>query len=179
MTHYVQSVASQQVPPPYHFPDVTVNAFIWDADMAPIQVYCDRYLNLGDADERGFIYRPASFWPYGALVIIDYPTMVSSDPNREAKDIQGTPFPDRGFMSQREAFVVFPLLRAGAPLDKALLNTMVEWALPFITVENAMSAICGREMLGIPKFLGKIDICEGKYPDSFKARVGIPGWPSL
>src|SRR5271154_1925600 len=128
MIKYVQSVASQQVPPPYHFPGVTVNAFIWDADMAAIQVYCDRHLNLGDADERGFIYRPASFWPFAALVIIDYPIMVSSDPDRE--DIGGTPFPDRGFLSQKEAFVVFPIVRSGAPLEKALLNTMVEWALP-------------------------------------------------
>jgi hypothetical protein len=147
--------------------------------MAPIQAYCDQHLNLGDADERGFIYRPASLWPYAALVIINYPKMISSDPDPEAKDIQGTPFPDRGFMTQKEAFVVFPLLRSGAPLEKALLNTTVEWALPFIVVENPMSAICGREMLGIPKFLGKIEIGEGKYPDSFRARVGIPGWPSL
>ena len=127
MIEYVQSVASQQVPPPYYFPGVTVNAFIWDAAMTPVQDYCDRYLNLGDAEKRGFVYRPASTWPYAALLIIDYPIMVSSDRSREdiPKDINGTPFPDRGFMSQKEMFVVFPLLRSGSRLETALLNLTV------------------------------------------------------
>ena len=44
---YVQSSASLQVPPPYHFPGVTVNAFVWEASMARVQAYCDTFFNLG------------------------------------------------------------------------------------------------------------------------------------
>jgi hypothetical protein len=177
MIRYVQSVASQQVPPPYHFPGVTVNAFLWDAPVGKIQAYCDRYFNLGEAAERGFVYRPAAFWPFVALLIIDYPIMVSSD--RSRTDIGSTPFPDRGYMSQKEAFVVAPVLRSGTLPETMVLKMAMEWALPFIVVDNPMSAVCGREMLGLEKLLGNIEFGESDFPDSFKGRIHLPGWASL
>ena len=63
MIEYVQSSASQDVPPPYSFPDVRVNAFVSPIDVARVQGYCDRFLNLGSYEERGFHYRPLAAWP--------------------------------------------------------------------------------------------------------------------
>jgi hypothetical protein len=78
MIPYVQSAASQEVPPPYHFPGVTVNAFVCEARMEESQAWCDKFFNLGDPAARGFRYAPAALWPYALLLCIDYPVMISA-----------------------------------------------------------------------------------------------------
>lgn len=177
MIPYVQSAASQEVPPPYHFPGVTVNAFVWDAQMAPIEAYCDRFFNLGPPAERGFVYRPAAFWPYALLLFIDYPVMISASRTPESV-LHEVPYSDRGIVTQRECFVAIPVVRYGLSGPRVLLNTTLEWALPFIVVEQPMSAVCGREMLGLEKLQAQIEIGESTFPDSFKGRIRLPGWTS-
>ena len=177
MARFVQSVANQQMPPPYTFPGATVHAFVFDAPMAAVQAYCDRYFNLGDAAERGFVYRPLSIFPYATLMIIEYPVMVCMDTRRF--DANETPFSDRGYTSQSEVFVAIPLARHGVTPANFLLDATVEWALPFIVVDNPTSAFSGREMLGLEKLKGDITLGGGVFPGSFTARVDLPGWPSL
>ena len=179
MIPYVQSVASQDVPPPYQFPGVTVNAFVWELDIAPIQAYCDRYFNLGTPRERGFVYRPAAFWPYATLLFIDYPVMISSA--RPAEDGTGPepPYSNRGIISQREVFVAIPVARYGLTAGAMIQDSTLEWTLPFIVVGNPMSAVCGREMLGMGKLLADIVMEEAAFPDSFAGRVKLPGWRVL
>lgn len=174
MIEYVQSSASQDVPPPYSFPDVRVNSFVWAIDVARVQGYCDRFLNLGTREDRGFHYRPLATWPYAMLTFLDYPSMISSDSH--PLDIGEVPYPDRGYTNQREVFVSIPLTRYGnGPLGR-LTETDVECILPFIVVDQPGSCICGREMLGLGKLLAEIDIGEGRYPDSFAGKVTMPGW---
>lgn len=174
MIPYVQSVGSQQVPPPYHFPEVEAHGFIWEAEIEPIQAYCDRYFNLGSDDDRGFVYKPAALWPYVLLMCIDYPVMVSSDADAPTRFRQPR-FADRGSVSQKEVFVGFPLMRYGTGAN-FLRNAAIEWALPFIVVENAMSAVCGREMVGLEKLLAEITFKEDRFPKSFSGEVRLPGW---
>ena len=64
------------------------------------------------------------------------------------------------------------------PGGKLLLDTTLEWVLPFIVVGEPMSAVCGREMLGLEKLLAQIDTGESRFPDSFCGRVSLPGWRS-
>ena len=171
---YVQSAASQEVPPPYHFPRVTVNAFVWEANLPQVQAYCDRFFNLGDAKGRGFTYRPAAVWPYALLLFIEYPVMMSASPLPENIG-QETPYGNRGIVSQTEVFVALPVVRYGSA-GRLLSDTNLEWALPFIVVGEPMSAVCGREMLGLEKLRAKITIGESVFPDSFRGRVCLPGW---
>jgi hypothetical protein len=175
---YVQSVASQDVPPPYQFPGVTVNAFVWQIEMGPVQAYCDTYFNLGTPESRGFSYEPASFWPYATLLFIDYPVMIStSRPSRGPGP--KPPYSDRGIISQREVFVAVPVVRRGLTPGAGIVGSTVEWALPFIVVGNPMSAVCGREMLGMGKLLADIELAENTFPGSFLGRVNLPGWQVL
>jgi hypothetical protein len=178
MIPYVQSVASQDVPPPYQFPGVTVNAFVWEVEMGPIQAYCDKYFNLGDPKSRGFTYRPASFWPYATLLFIDYPVMISSSRPSQGPGPE-PPYCDRGIISQREVFVAIPVARYGLKPGALLMDSALEWALPFIVVGNPMSAVCGREMLGMGKLLADIQMAECEFPGSFLGRVDLPGWGAL
>jgi hypothetical protein len=175
MIPYVQSATSPEAPPPYHFPGVTVNAFVWEARMGPIQDYCDRQFNLGSVEERGFVYRPVAFWPYAMLLFIDYPVMIIADQSSSALGGQ-LPFSDRGVVSQTEVFVALPVARYGATLGKLLTQSTVETALPFIVVGNGVSAVCGREMLGLEKLVAEIKTGEGVFPDSFKGGIRLPGW---
>jgi len=174
---YVQSASSQEVPPPYHFPGVTVNAFVCDARIDIAQAWCDRFFNLGDEAQRGFRYGPAAFWPFALLLFIDYPVMISA--GRAPENIgHEIPYCDRGVVSQQEVFIAIPVVRLGIG-GAALATSTVEWMLPFITVGNPMSAVCGREMLGLEKLRAEIAFGEGEFPDSFHGQVSLPGWSVL
>lgn len=174
---YVQAVGSLDVPPPYHFPGVTVNTFVWEAQMGPIQSYCDTFFNLGDERERGFVYKPAPFWPYATLLFLDYPVMISS--SSAPQNIGEKPYSDRGIVTQTEVFVAIPVVRYGVGGMGPVTRTEVEWMMPFIAVGNPMSAVCGREMLGLGKLLADIKTGEGYYPDSFLGTVDLPGWSNM
>ena len=178
MIPYTQSVVSQEVPPPYHFPGVTVNGFIWESHLDRVQAYCDRFFNLGDAEERGFTYGPAATWPYAVMLFIDYPVMISASPTPESV-LHATPYSDRGVVSQREVFVALPVVRRGLGAKRLMTDSALEWALPFIVVNEPNSAVCGREMLGLEKLRAEIDIAESSFPDSFRAEVRLPGWSEL
>ncbi|WP_095011419.1 hypothetical protein [Tsuneonella mangrovi] len=171
---YVQSAASQDVPPPYHFPKVTVNSFLWKAQLPAVQAYCDKFLNLGSREERGFEYRPLSSWPYLMLMFLDYPEMVSS--NRLPEDTGEVPYPNRGTTSQREVFVSIPVMRYGNGTSGLFTKSEPNCILPFIVVDKPWSCVCGREMLGLGKLLADIDIGEFEFPDSFSGSVMMPGW---
>src|SRR5579863_1335841 len=177
MAQFVQSVANQQTPPPYHFPGVTAHAFVIDIRMEAVQAYCDRYFNLGEERERGFVYRPFAAWPYALLMVIEYPLMINT--NRTELGYAEIPFADRGYCSQNEVFLAVPLFRHGATPRNLLFNAAIEWALPFIVVDNSTSAFSGREILGLEKLWGRIELGTGDYPNGFSAAVDIPGWSSL
>ncbi|WP_072381087.1 hypothetical protein [Novosphingobium sp. NDB2Meth1] len=172
---YVQSAASQQVPPPYHFPDVTVNAFYMNVSMERVQRYCDMYLNIGDEKTREYVYRPLAAWPYATVLYLNYPTMISAAP--ASPHLGEVPYSDRGAISQTEVFVAIPVVRYGRGAKRLITDTALEWALPFIVVGNPMSSVCGREMLGLGKLLAEIENGVGRYPESFHGRISLPGWP--
>lgn len=177
MPQYAQSVANQQTPPPYHFPDIAAKAFLIDVRMDTVQSYCDTFFNLGKAEERGFVYGPLAVFPYALLMVIRYPMMLNA--NRTVLGYRGLPFADRGYASQNEVFLAVPVLRRGVGGARVLLDLSVEWALPFIVVNNSTSAFSGREILGLKKLWGEIDLGTGIYPGGFSAEVRLPGWPSL
>jgi hypothetical protein len=111
-------------------------------------------------------------------MIIDYPVMIRG--GHGASEAPGVvPYCDRGIISQREAFVCLPVIRYGTAPGTELLNSTLEWVLPFIVVSNPMSAVCGREMLGLEKVRADIALGESEYPDSFRARISMPGWATL
>ncbi len=175
---YVQSSASQEVPPPYHFPDVTVNGFVCEVEIAAAQDYCDKFFNLGDPASRGFKYSAVATWPYALLLMIDYPVMITS--SRTPENIGGeTQYSERGIVSQQEVFLAIPVLRTGMTPATLLTNSTLEWMLPFITVGNPTSAVCGREMLGLEKLRAEIAFGENIYPGSFRGEVQLPGWAPL
>jgi hypothetical protein len=199
MLKYVDSVASQQVPPPYVFPNTTVHAFVWRPDMSKVKAYCDTYLNLkGRLQSSGVVYEPFTLWPFATLFVIDYPVMACADPGRmtmyttgsrhaEAEatseapgakavtDAAKIPFSQRGYTSQREVFVAFPLLRRGRDLRRLATQTMIEWAIPLIIVQNPDSAICGREMLGLEKLCGGIEVGEDNLDVEHPSQGGTVG----
>lgn len=179
MIPYVQFRSSLDIPPPYSMPGVTVHAFVWDAPVKAVQAYCDRYFNLGDAADRGWTYGPAAIWPYVMLLVIDYPVMSYAGPPTPESDPGEVPLRDRGYVSQQEVFVAIPVMRRGTTPAKLLMNSSIEMALPFIVVGEPMSAVCGREMLGLEKLLADITLGESACQGSFSAQVRLPGWASL
>lgn len=188
--YYVQSDASLDVAPPYFFPGVTVQGVMIEADLVAVQKYCDEYLNIGPPEDRGFEYRAVPAWPYAQLLFLHYPVMISAAPD-EARlggvgGVDGplpggqqqyeVPMADRGTTSQNEVFVAFPVMRYGVGVKGKLIETELEWILPFIVVNQPWSCVCGREMLGLGKMMSKIDMGSGYVPGSFLGEVHMPGW---
>lgn len=189
---YVQSAASQDIPPPYYFPDVSVHAFVFEANVKAVQEYCDRFLNLGSKQERGFEYRAVPYWPYATLLFLNYPVMISAkkselsveEPNEGlphggmafGHSRYEVPYSDRGIMRQREVFVAMPVIRYGLGAKGLVTESELEWIIPWIVVNKPWSCVCGREMLGLGKLLAGIDIDQGFFPDSFEGQVRMPGW---
>lgn len=174
---YTQSSDSQEIPPPYYFPGVTVNAFVWEAHINRVQEYCDKFFNLGDQRERGFVYKAAPMWPYAMLLFLEYPMMIATSPASIAPEVS---YAQQGHAQQAEVFVALPVIRYGVGPANFALDTALEWIMPFIVVGNTMSAVCGREMLGIPKLLAEINTKPpaDAFPGSFTAKVKLPGWPT-
>ena len=189
-TTYVQADNSLDVPPPYFFPDVTVQCVIIKANMAAVQKYCDDFLNLGDPQERGFEYRAVPMWPYAQLLFLHYPIMISASLEQfaipdstgkkrgklGAKRKLGVSMANRGTTSQNEVFVAMPVMRYGLGPKGRLIKSELEWILPFIVVDQPWSCVCGREMLGLGKMLSKIHVGDGFYPGSFLGQVQMSGW---
>jgi hypothetical protein len=171
---YAQALTSQEVPPPYFFPGVTTHGFVIDVSVSKVQAYCDTMFNLGDQETRGFVYRTAPAWPYAMVLFIQYPTMIASP--RKWEETGETSYSDRGAVSQTEVFICIPVVRYGTTVGGAVIDTTVDWALPFIVVGNPMSASCGREMLGMGKLLAHVDIGQAQYPGSFSGSVKLPAY---
>jgi hypothetical protein len=174
MPEFVQSVANQQMPPPYHFPGVTVHGFVFEIPMEAVQRYCDTYFNIGEEKERRFTYRCMPAFPYATLMAIRYPVMVSACDDHLAYN--EVPFAQRGYVSQNEIFVAVPVLRYGTSEGSLLLDTAVEFALPFIAVDNSTSAFSGREMLGLQKLKGELDFEKPALENGFRISAKLPGW---
>src|SRR4051812_43221777 len=100
MPKFIDSLANPQVPPPYRFPNVNTHAFLFDIPQSLVQDYCDRYFNIGDAAERGFIYRPYPLYPYAAFVVLEYPEMIPESDQTSGSD--GVAMKDRGYAGQNE-----------------------------------------------------------------------------
>ena len=177
MPDFVQTSASQQLPTPLYMPGIKIKSFLIELSMDVVQRYCDKYFNIGDASQRNFIYRPMPLFPYASLLVLQYPKIIAAD--RTVRPDDAPPLNERGFLSQQEVFIGMPVMRHGTSISDFLLNVAVEFAYPFMVVDNSTSVVSGREILGFPKLQAKIKQGEGDYPDSFAASVQMLGWPSL
>lgn len=166
MANFINSFDPQELPPPFHFPDVSMTAFVVDLGMEfglpGLTRYCDTFLGV-DPDVH---YRPLT--PIGYLCVLDYPKMYCDAPGYEKW----------GYVPQKEVFFTFPAVRFGKALGNIYLPTELSWAMPFIAVNNPTSAVTGRTVLGFQKLCGEIDIAEGA-DGSFGARVSLPTFLTL
>lgn len=176
MPRFIDSLANPQVPPPYRFPDVNSHAFLFDLPTHFVQAYCDRYFNLGDAAERGFVYRAFPLFPYAAFVVLEYPAMIpESEQTAEAGELT---MKDRGFAGQNEFLVTFPVLRHGTTRATFLSDMVLEWATPLVVVNNATSAISGREILGMDKTYGLVEVAEQSVLTGFMSEICLRATPT-
>ena len=70
---YVNQIGDTQNPPPYTFPDVSINSFRLEVDLDALTRLCDEILNIGDPNDRGFEFRPV--FPFVDLEVLHYPKM--------------------------------------------------------------------------------------------------------
>lgn len=139
MAAYIQRDSDPEIPPPYSFPGVTIQSFRLRSNISQQQSLCDRYLNIGPLDARGFYYQAVV--PFVDLDYVNYPMMISGNAST-------------GFMTQNELYFRIYLVKFVSVLDSIFLPVpAIIGFLPYIYVDNVWSLIAGREVSGFPKLL--------------------------
>jgi hypothetical protein len=169
MAAFISIDGESQLPPPYRFPDVSINSFKLEGTIEAIQQLCDKLLNIGAREERGFEYYAAS--KYVDLEILHYPRMECTSP----------PFADQGFSTQNEIYfrVMVAKMRISGNL---IVFDSIGLFVPFIFVDNPWSVISGREVIAFSKNLAKFEPDDpagaGPYPMKVFANVFNPYDPN-
>jgi hypothetical protein len=163
MPSFIERVDDPQIPPPYDLPGIEIRSFELAADLQKMRALCDRMLNIGSLDDRGFEYRPLPL-PVVALEVLTYPHMSSETP----------PFSNWGYITQQEVYIRFPVVKYDLfPLGQFLVPVEVSNFFPFIFVDNAWSAFSGREVIGMRKTIGTIGQ-QTAADQSYSASLNLP-----
>ena len=137
---YVNQIGEAQSPPPYTFPDVSINSFRLAADFDQLTQLCNDLLNVGELEDRGFEFRP--IFPFVDIEVLYYPKMLYAF------------FPPLGYITQNELCVRIFVMKYIAIGDLLVPDGEVAIFSPFLIVDNPLSAFAGRDVLGFPKLLG-------------------------
>jgi hypothetical protein len=163
MPRFIERLDDPQIPPPYDLPGVMIRSFELAADINKLGDLCNTLLNIGSLEQRGFEYQP--LLGRVALEVLSYPHMRSLVP----------PFSGWGYVTQRELYFRFPVVRYDYVLG-FLVPVEISNFFPFIFVNNAWSAFSGREVIGFPKVIGKID---SREEGSYTASLELPVFPAF
>jgi hypothetical protein len=149
MIPFIQRDGEIQEPPPYSFPGVTIRSYRLVASWFALNELCDQQLNIGTLEDRGFIYYPLPFFPlnYVDMEVLTYPKLVDEDPND----------PFRGFITQQECYFRYLVVKY-VPFGLLLIPVEFSMFFPYIAVTESWSMITGREVIGLPKLLARIEI---------------------
>jgi len=177
MTQFIESISTHQLLPPYQSINSQVNGFLFDIGADAIAAYCDRFLNLGDPLERGFIYKPLYAAPFGLLTLTQYPSMCSLD--RLVPKSFGVSAGEWDHLQQNEFFCAVPVYRYRLTPANIMFDPVIRWIQPFIVVDNATSAFSGREILGLDMLYGHIDVGDGAKPGGMSVNVSVPAWETF
>jgi hypothetical protein len=153
-----------QLPPPYQFPQVSINSFRLRGTLDAINKLCENFLNIGTEEARGFRYVAAS--PFVDMEVLHYPRMKCTSP----------PFSDQGFSSQNEIYFRAMVAKLEPSSGTNFLSpTWIGWFVPYIFVDNPWSLISGREVIAFPKNLARFDFgtSQGTSPYPIKVSASV------
>jgi hypothetical protein len=160
MAAFIEQDGDPQLPPPYRFPGITITSFRLPADFNALRQLCDRLLNIGTLQERGFEFRPLI--PYVDMEIVTYPRMECAAP----------PYAGMGYMSQNEIYFRFFVIKYQSIAGMLFPLPEVACFFPIIFVDNSWSVIAGREVLGFPKNLARFELPKtSPYPIEVSTQV--------
>ncbi len=149
MIPFIQRDGEIEEPPPYRFPGVTIRSYRLLAKWSALYALCNQQLNIGTLADRGFVYYPLPLIPlnYVDMEVLTYPKLVDDNPDD----------PFRGFITQQECYFRFLVVKYWV-FGFLLIPVEFSMFFPYIAVTESWSMITGREVIGLPKLLAKIDI---------------------
>jgi hypothetical protein len=149
MIPFIQRDGEIEEPPPYSFPGVTIRSYRLLAEWSALYALCNQQLNIDTLENRGFVYFPLPFIPlnFVDMEILTYPKLYDDNPE--------SPF--RGFITQQECYFRFIVVKY-VPFGLLLIPEEFSVFFPYIAVTESWSMVTGREVIGLPKLLVRIDI---------------------
>jgi hypothetical protein len=150
MTHdpFEPTIAGLQVPPPYVFTGLKAFGFPMLADLKTLQDLCDEYLAIAPPS-AGIKFEPIQATGLGPQSNVGVVTMQAID--YQSLIATTAPWDDFGGAPQKEIYFGIPVAQTGpgAPLGVGVY-------LPYVFVDNFVSVVTAREVLGFPKLLAKL-----------------------
>ena len=161
MVEYISRPDDPAIPPPSDFPGVTIMSFRLQAKAADLQKLCDKQLNIGTLEQRGFEYRV--FLDFVDMEIVTYPRMEFAE----------APYSKWGFASQQELYFRIYVWKFWSFGGLLFPDPVPEWFIPFIFVDNSWSMISGRNVIGFPKAMARFSPTPMLDADPFQISASV------
>lgn len=143
MAQFILRTDNPEIPPPYVFPDITIQSYRLPATLSNLQQLCDQLLNIGDLEDRGFEYLAVA--GFVDMEIVTYPKMSFAE----------SPYSSWGFATQQEFYFRFFVWKFVYVSGVFFPEPLPEFCIPFIFVDNSWSMISGRNVIGFPKAMAE------------------------
>ncbi|MBV8925344.1 MAG: hypothetical protein JOZ74_08235 [Bradyrhizobium sp.] len=166
MARFIMRDDNPEIPPPYDFPGITIQSFRLPATLSNLQDICDKFLNIGTLEERGFEYR--AFLGFVDMEIVTYPRMAFAEP----------PYSNWGYASQQEIYFRFFVWKFVYASGVLWPEPMPQFCIPFIFVDNSWSMISGRNVIGFPKLMAQFSPATVLGANPFQISVSTPALKS-
>jgi len=150
---YIERADGQAFNQPYEIKGTKMYGFVVEGSMTKLQEVCDKYLNNPSNGE--IEYRPAMNYVILTFNNIDF--LSSIEP----------PDYDKGTNSEEEA-IFWMLTVVGKKVGPFFVAERLAWFMPYVYVNNSPALVSGREVYGIFKQLGELQIPSiDQKPDLF------------
>lgn len=141
--HYIDG--SMAFPAPFREDGAKFNNFVFTVDPKKLQQVCDQWFNI---PSNGAVY----YQPLLPVVLVSFAAYQGARP-----DV--SPYKNWGYVPYKE--VIFSIFTVRLIKKGGLwLADRVGALVPYIFVDDALAMVLGREVYGIPKMMGKIQLPE-------------------
>jgi hypothetical protein len=162
MAQFILRTDNPEIPPPYVFPDITIQSYRLPATLSNLQQLCDQLLNIGDLEDRGFEYVAVA--GFVDMEIVTYPKMSFAE----------SPYSSWGFATQQEFYFRFFVWKFVYVSGVFFPEPLPEFCIPFIFVDNSWSMISGRNVIGFPKAMAEFSPPAVLGVNPFKVAISTP-----
>jgi hypothetical protein len=170
MTAFIESFATQHLPPPWKAAEARTWAFPFSLSTVVIQNYLDRFFNV--ANPNTALFRLKAMEPIGILTISNFPKIETDETSKFSTHYQN--LASRLDVAQTQVSVDVPVRCVRKQGDEREGAPEILWFQPFAISDNETVVFASREILGADMMLGRIELDMQAAPSGVRLHTHIP-----